>query len=110
MTCRALYSASRRACETALAGVGDAVPFIREPQALASAFDLGIACALRKKRGLDVEMVEMGGALLSIQNGVDEAFALWSQGGAPFSAFQARPAHIPSQADMCDALLARLHL
>lgn len=110
MTCRALYSASRRACDNALANNEGDIPFIADPRQMATAFNLGIACALRQKRSLDIEMVEMGGALLAALEDLDAAFDLWCQGGAPFSAFQFQPAQMPSQAELVDALIARLRL
>ena len=110
MTCRALYSASRQACDNALANNDGDIPFLGDPQQMATAFNLGIACALRQKRSLDIEMVEMGGALLTALDDLDVAFDLWSLGGAPFSAFQVRPAHMPTQAELTDALIARLRL
>ncbi len=110
MTCRALYSASRQACDNALVSDERSVAYLHDPQMMATAFNLGIGCALRQKRGLDIEMVEMGGAVLTAIDDLDATFALWCKGGAPFSAFQARPAHMPSQAELSDALVAGLGL
>jgi hypothetical protein len=70
----------------------------------------GIACALHKKRALDVEPVEMGGALHVLADDFDEAFSFWARGGSPFSAYRVRVPNVPSQAELCDTLIARLCL
>ncbi len=110
MACRALYSASREACDNALAGLGGDVPYIVEPSVMAAAFNQGIASAIHKKRGLDIEFVEMGGALLTALADVDAAFELWQRGGTPFSAFRVCAPDVPSQAELADRLIARLSL
>jgi Fe-S-cluster containining protein len=110
MTCRSLYSRSRRECDSALAGVEIPLHYLADPQVMAAALNQGIACALHNKRALDVEPVEMGGALHVLADHFDEAFSLWARGGSPFSAYRVRAPNIPSQAELCDVLIARLCL
>ncbi|MCV3211465.1 YkgJ family cysteine cluster protein [Mesorhizobium sp. YC-39] len=108
--CRALYSNSKASCEQALASGGGDVGFLVHPQMLSSAMQVGIDSALRQKRGLNVEPVEMCGSLLIALQDFNSSLTDWLNGGDPFADFQVRRTGSPTNAQQVEHVAARLGL
>lgn len=85
--CRSLYSPSRAPCKQALTNPDGQTSYLGEPPLLAGATTAGVVCVLHRKRGLDVELVELGGALLCALDNYETALDDWIRGGSPFSRF-----------------------
>lgn len=107
IACRSMHSGSRKACDEALDGISNSIPYLLDTQTLAAAMELGITAGLHGQLGLTVERVEMGGALLIALEKFDESLTLWLSGEDPFLAYR-MPNADGGSADTVRGVLQRL--
>jgi hypothetical protein len=105
-----MFSDSRKKCEDGLNTGGGKINYLADAQLTSAALDLGINCALRLKRQLNTEHVELIGSLMVALDSFDETLEEWLQGGNPFSAFQMRSEGSPTNAELIAHLASRMNL
>lgn len=110
IVCRALYSNSRKRCESSLQTGGGDVSFLADPQMMSSALTAGINAALKQKMNLNIELVEFSGALYQALLDFDSVAMNWLSGGNPFQKHQVSSPENPTMSEMADILIDRLKL
>lgn len=110
LACRALYSNSRKRCESSLQAGGGDVSFLADPQMISSALTAGINAALKQKMNLNIEMVELSGALYQALLEFDIVAMSWLSGGDPFQKHQVTSSSNRTMSEMADIVIDRMHL
>lgn len=109
MPCRALYSNSRRHCESCLIDGGGDVGFLADPQITSTVMTMGINAALKSKLNLNVDMVELSGALHTALLDFENVAEQWFTGQNPFVKHQVESDQ-PAMSEIVEVLINRLEL
>jgi Fe-S-cluster containining protein len=84
-TCRSVYVQKRKMCDDALAAGGGQVNYLSEPMSISNEMDAGIACAMRSRLGVNVDRVELIGALDIALQDFEKVSLDWFKRHNPFS-------------------------
>jgi Fe-S-cluster containining protein len=83
--CRTMLSASRKACDSALAAKQGNIPYVAEPLIIRTLMQLGFDYALITEQSLSTEKVEFSRALLMALKSFEATLISWINGADPFA-------------------------